>query len=400
MVLGCEKSTLTKFFESSLQRLGWSLLIFILAFITSTLFIRFSDPIIYFNGEQLMTRLIVVPALIAGASFFILNAIAGPAAAKMPTPAGPAEGISENTRPFLAQVVGLEWLNPLQRRDYSTEWQLLWTLGLVQPNKNDDMVKEDPKSFSSLQSIGVLVMANRGKETFQGFYNKYIDEVTIPFRQNYFSNEKYFYTVKAKDKTRWRELAGIRVEIALPAGKLDLVKVVDRFQSRMENMYEIGIESAPSVWTRNTLPDLRITEGGANAGFTSLAAGLDYLKAHPQESVWVMNWDSPSFPKDGQINENMVLLVLAGPDVNTERAPLAWVGYPASTPVAELPGREGPAPSRRPGLEGHAGRRRSQRRQDRHRHQLRHPRRQPRLPRGQRAPRSAGRNADDRTAGI
>ncbi|ONR84611.1 virulence factor, partial [Burkholderia cenocepacia] len=29
--------------------------------------------------------------------------------------------------PFVAQVVGLEWLNPLQRRDYPTEWQLLWT---------------------------------------------------------------------------------------------------------------------------------------------------------------------------------------------------------------------------------------------------------------------------------
>ena len=206
------------------------------------------------------------------------------------------------------------------------------------------MVDEKPAKYSTLQSIGVLVMANRGQETFQGFYNKYINHVTIPFRKNYFSDEKYFYTVKSKDKTRWRELAGIRVEIALPAGKLDPLKVVDRFQRRMTTMYEIGLASFPSVWTRSTLPDLRITEGGANAGFTSLAAGLDYLKAHPQESVWVMNWDSPSFPKDGQINENMVLLVLAGPDVNTERAPLAWVGYPASTPVANFQAEKGQPP--------------------------------------------------------
>lgn len=43
--------------------------------------------------------------------------------------------------PFVAQAVGLEWLNPLQRYDYPTEWQLLWTLGLVKPNANDDMVR-------------------------------------------------------------------------------------------------------------------------------------------------------------------------------------------------------------------------------------------------------------------
>lgn len=38
------------------------------------------------------------------------------------------------TRPYMAQVVGLQWLNPLERMDYPTEWQLLWTLGLVKPN--------------------------------------------------------------------------------------------------------------------------------------------------------------------------------------------------------------------------------------------------------------------------
>lgn len=36
--------------------------------------------------------------------------------------------------PFVAQVVGLAWLNPLQRRDYPTERQMQWTLGLVKPN--------------------------------------------------------------------------------------------------------------------------------------------------------------------------------------------------------------------------------------------------------------------------
>jgi len=76
--------------------------------------------------------------------------------------------------------------------------------------------------------------------------------------------------------------------------------------------------------------------GGANAGFTSLKAGLDYLQAHPTETVWVMNWDAPSRPKDRQMNENMVLLVLAGPNYNTGRAPLAWLGYPATGKVADF----------------------------------------------------------------
>lgn len=51
--------------------------------------------------------------------------------------------------PFVAQAVGLEWLNPLRRRDYPTEWQLLWTLGLVKPNANDDMVRTDRTRFGA-----------------------------------------------------------------------------------------------------------------------------------------------------------------------------------------------------------------------------------------------------------
>jgi hypothetical protein len=70
-------------------------------------------------------------------------------------------------KPFQAQVVGLQWINPLQRRDYPTEWQLLWTLGLAQPNKDDDMVKSDPKTFSKLQAIGIIANGNDGEETFK-----------------------------------------------------------------------------------------------------------------------------------------------------------------------------------------------------------------------------------------
>ncbi|BEU68603.1 hypothetical protein MAFF301069_31580 [Ralstonia pseudosolanacearum] len=93
-----------------------------------------------------------MPALLAGIVFLLGTALMQrPAQAATPkVEAAPAA--AEAAKPFMAQVVGLEWLNPLQRRDYPTEWQLLWTLGLVKPNKNDDMVRTDPKSFTTLQS--------------------------------------------------------------------------------------------------------------------------------------------------------------------------------------------------------------------------------------------------------
>ena len=51
--------------------------------------------------------------------------------------------------------------------------------------------------------------------------HKYIEELTTPFHDIYFSSSDYFYNVHTKDKKRWRELAGIHVEYALPESKLD-----------------------------------------------------------------------------------------------------------------------------------------------------------------------------------
>lgn len=85
-----------------------------------------------------------------------------------------------------------------------------------------------------------------------------------------------------------------------------------------------GSAVGPDVVTipRGTPPDVRVTMGGTNAGFTSLSAALDYLQSYPSETVWAMNWDAPNRPKDRQINENLVLL-LAGPDYKTWQASMA-----------------------------------------------------------------------------
>ena len=291
-----------------------------------------------------MTRLLALPALAAVAVFGLLTAFASTPIIATANAAAPAT--SESTKPFMAQVVGVQWLNPLQRKDYPTEWQLLWTLGLTQPNQNDDMVKTNPKKYTKLQAIGIIADGNNGKESFDGYFEKYVTELISQFHDNYGADSRYFYNVHSlENKKTWRELAGIHVEFALPAGKLQPVYAGNYTRDTIIQAFSIGNTSLPTVWSRSTPPDVRVTMGGPNAGFTSLAAALDYLQAHPNETVWVMNWDAPSFPpKDEQINENMVLLVLAGPNYNTERAALAWVGYPATKAAADFNAEKGKPP--------------------------------------------------------
>ncbi|MBW8830815.1 MAG: virulence factor [Burkholderiales bacterium] len=327
------------------RRIAWAFLAFILAVGVAILSIRNADSATTqsLTDGQLMTRLLAMPALLATAVLALTSACAvAPVVSSANAAHAPA--VAEPPKPFMAQVVGLQWLNPLQRRDYPTEWQLLWTLGLVQPNKNDDMVKANPKKYSTLQTIGSIAVGNNGEETFKGYHHKYVEEVTGLFRQNYFSNPNYFYTVNPDDTKQWRELAGIHVEYALPSDKLDPVEAGGFMRDRIAQIFRIGNPSSPTLWTRATPPDVHVTMGGPNAGFTSLSAALDYLQAHPKESVWAMNWDAPSRPKDKQINENMVLLILAGPNFNTEREPLAWVGYPASKPVSGFEAKKGQPP--------------------------------------------------------
>ncbi|MCA8488811.1 virulence factor [Burkholderia arboris] len=290
-----------------------------------------------------MKRFVVVPSLVALMAFLFTTAIVRSAhSAPVPEPASNATPTAEApAKPFVAQVVGLIWLNPLQRMDYPTEWQLLWTQGLAAPNTNDDMVRTDPKSFAKLQSIGALVYGNRGTETFKGFYHKYMYKFPLLLRSRYASNAKYFYTVKPDNKHDWRELAGIRVELAIPE-RLDATESQSYLRDSIRKTFSIGNPNFPTMWSSGTLPDVQITQGGANAGFTSLNKALDYLQANPDKSVWVMNWDAPSFPPtDAQINENLVVLFLTGPTFNTEREPLAWIGRAATGNSRDFPPKVG-----------------------------------------------------------
>ncbi|WP_446904423.1 virulence factor [Burkholderia sp. YIM B11467] len=290
-----------------------------------------------------MKRLLIVPSLAAILTFVVSTVMMATPAQAATVKQNDAVVLSagESASPFVAQVVGLEWLNPLQRRDYPTEWQILWTMGLVQPNKGDDMVRTMPQKFSKLQPIGALVYGNQGSETFKGFYHKYVSKLLGLFGDRYVMNAKYFYTVKSKSRSDWRELAGMRVEFAIPE-RLDPVEAKTYFQGEFVDNYEIGNPSAKDLWSRDAPPDVHVNQGGANAGFTSLNRALDYLQANPDKSAWVMNWDAPSFPpKDAQINENMVVLFLVGPNFKTEREPLAWIGRAATGNVKDFEAKAG-----------------------------------------------------------
>ncbi|MCM3278836.1 hypothetical protein M3614_22400, partial [Bacillus velezensis] len=73
---------------------------------------------------NLLKRLVLVPGLVAIMVFAFATVIAAPRAmaASSADKAVPIAGAS-SSKPFVAQVVGLGWMNPLQRRDYPTEWQ-------------------------------------------------------------------------------------------------------------------------------------------------------------------------------------------------------------------------------------------------------------------------------------
>jgi len=317
-----------------LRQFAYSILAFIFAASVSIWMIaRASAEVAQsLTDGQLLTRIVAIPAVVAALTF---GATMPVRPARAEAAAAPA---AASALPYMAQVVGLQWLNPLERMDYPTEWQLLWTLGLVKPNPDDDMVKAEPQKFTKLQAIASIADPAGGRDSFEAFHKKYVRELMYRYRDDYFMDSRYFYNAHdVKNKSTWRELAGIHVEYALPAGRLDPEKAAKVTKDTIIRAFDIGIPAFPNSWTRNTPPDLHLTFGGANAGFTSLSAALDYLQAHPKETAWVMNWDAPSYPPTYRlINENMVLLILAGPGFKTERAPLAWLGYPASARVADF----------------------------------------------------------------
>lgn len=240
---------------------------------------------------------------------------------------------------FAAQVVGVQWLNPLAWMDYPTEWNALWTLGLAKPNADDAQVKAKPEKYAKVRSVAGIAFNIGGGESFAGYYHTYIVSILGTFRERYFTNKHYFYSV-AEGRKPWRELAGIHVEISLPPG-LDPKASVDFAREEIAGDFAIGRIDYDTghldteLTTSSEPPHLNLHQGGAAAGFASVEAALDYLEAHPDKTAWVLAYDAPSFPKPEQINETGALLVLAHPDFDTGREPLAWIQRASRVPVKQ-----------------------------------------------------------------
>lgn len=285
-----------------------------------------------------MTRLLGIPAIV-GMTVLALMTGCSQFVERTKNTSAMAETNQVQAGPFKAQVVGVQWLNPLVRRDYPTEWQLLWTLGLAKPNKDDDMVKEDPKVFTTIQPIAGVAFNMSGDNTLDGFLENYLISTFKPIGNGYVRNSAYFYTVQPEKTKHWRELHGIHVEFAMPdvpqlSKEQGTATVVDHLDSEF-------VFFSKKLSTANIPAEVNTTAGGASAGFTSLAKAMDYLEKHPDKSAWVYSWDSPDFPKYKQMSENSTLLVLAGPTFNTEREPLAWIGRPAVQEAKEFELRDG-----------------------------------------------------------
>ncbi|WP_374582488.1 hypothetical protein [Pseudoduganella sp.] len=285
-----------------------------------------------------MTRLLGIPAIV-GMTVLALTTGCSQLLERTQTTSAMA-GINQvQSGPFKAQVVGVQWLNPLARRDYPTEWQLLWTLGLAKPNKDDELVKEDPKMFTTIQPIAGVAFNMNGKNSLKGFLENYLIFTLKPIGNSYVKSSAYFYTVQPEKTKHWRELHGIHVEFAMPD-----VPQLSKEQGTAKVVEMIGEEFeffSKKLSTANIPAEVNTTVGGASAGFTSLDKAMDYLEKHPNKSVWVYSWDSPDFPKYKQMSENSTLLVLAGPTFNTEREPLAWIGRPAVQETKAFEPRDG-----------------------------------------------------------
>lgn len=235
---------------------------------------------------------------------------------------------------FAAQVVGLQWLDPLMWKDYPTEWNLLWTLGVAKWNKDDLQVKEDPASYSKVQPVGAFGDGSTDTPV-DAIFRLHLREVGYKLRERYFMNPKYFYTVQPRSPQAWRELAGIRIHLAIPS-RIAAHEAQSFVRDTYHRQFSIGkIEDKLS--TSDTPPDVHVTQGDPSVGFASLSDALDYLEAHPDKTVWVMSFDAPSYPaKANQMNESSVLLVLAHPSYKTEREPLAWLHRVSTRPARDF----------------------------------------------------------------
>ena len=257
---------------------------------------------------------------------------------------------------FAAQVVAVQWVGPVVWRDYPTQWNLYRLMGLAEPNSDDKEAKTDP-DYQGIKAIRAIASNSSGKASFDGYIESHLGEMLLPHRIPYFTVKNGFYSdAKGSDRPKWTD---VHVEFSGPnrimlnpgdtttpismsdSGAMKygwpsgMIMTEERYlrsgsAEQMRGVVEDQIMSISGAYRPENNPDHKLTEivvrqGGPSMPFRSLAAALDWLEVHPDKTAWVMAMDAPGYPKTRQANENSVLIVLAHPDYDTLRQPLAWI---------------------------------------------------------------------------
>jgi hypothetical protein len=317
-------------------------------------------------GDALMrivkwpTLLVLGGLLVIGAHGFNAGAEAVESAKAMglKTEAEQAQQIvADKKSRFAAQVVAVQWVGPVVWRDYPTQWNLYRLMGLAEPNPDDKEAKTDP-DYQGIKAIRAIADGGKGSSFGGDYLERHLAEMLLPHRIPYFTVKNGFYSdAKGSNRPKWTD---VRVEfsgpdrlmresdsvggspISLPeetAKKFGwaegMLMTKERYlrsgsAEQMRGIVENQIMSISGAYRPENNPEHKLTEivarqGGPSMPFRSLATALDWLETHPDKTAWVMAMDAPGYPKTRQANENSVLIVLAHPDYDTLRQPLAWI---------------------------------------------------------------------------
>ncbi|MDA4456370.1 hypothetical protein, partial [Escherichia coli] len=71
-----------------------------------------------------------------------------------------------------AVLLGVQWINPLMRRGYPTQWNLLWAQGLAQPNADDLQASK----FKLGDAVGQLTLGLERKKRMEDYPHLKRDE--------------------------------------------------------------------------------------------------------------------------------------------------------------------------------------------------------------------------------
>lgn len=304
------------------NKLGWTAVLVAVSFGISLLpLLQMSGmEIEYLTREEWIRRLLIVPLTVSFYVFVGCFALVG-----FDSPETEATGESESAlqeppeQRNLAQVLGVIWLNPRFRRDCPTQWRILHTLGLIKEDNGGDIMQGTDANASA--SWAALTIAARSEgESLQRAHERSIDEILAQLGR-----------IRSELPSAGQDTGEMHVEHAVPAYRLDPVEVQECVRTRIAHEFAAADVALGDDSSDLAFPDIHVMSGGANVGFASLDAALDYLAEHPARSVWVMNWDTVDCPStDQRSSENMALLVLAGPRYKGGSAPLAWIGKAAT----------------------------------------------------------------------